>query len=300
MNPRVAIRITIDGEPRTLDFRQAVAVAAELVKAAAEAEQVALSTNVRLGAFLMQVRNALPHGTWTSWVAETGMNLKTAGNRMRVAARFGDAHGHLRMDEITAAANAWNELYASQPKLHVDVQKLRTIDLEKLSGARTPADGRGQTQPEKLWNARTDLGRGETGNATRATRAGADEAGTYGDGPTLDELLASAPDEVDEDGEDGEREAGGLGRASMDSRSFESAAPLLGGNVQGARPVLAPGAQIKPLTGKQTLLTAMYEAAERVGARVKRLLGMGGSKARETAEIVERFDRELEQLEGGR
>jgi hypothetical protein len=259
----VAIPVRVRGEALTLSFTEAVELYRKLAGDTEDSKRTALQRAVREGAFLLQVRAGLPHGTWARWLAETGINEKTAGNRARLAAALATEHGELSREKLAEGVRKWNESHAGNPTLEIDADTLSIRRCEVIFGIR--AEGRKPGQhPETFGTSGSDLTPLLAGAGTRASRASDYER--QFEALSTDELEAMASDYE-------ELEAGGPASAGLLSPHAPPGPSAVGSSVA-ARPRAAPA------TGPQLTLAGEYEAVDAdAQAIAAQLLRAGGDTA---------------------
>lgn len=194
---RTSIEVTVKGDLRRLNFDEAIVVLRELEADETEAVDAASKRAVRVGAFLLEVRRAFPHGTWDSWLSAAGINRKTAGKRARLAVVFADAMGELDDDKVMAAAVLWNESHGDDKQMAIDLTDLSVHQLEILARIRT--------QPGNFGPDRGHLS-GVAGTGSPRASGGADgssgasvSTGSFEEDLSWEELLALKPEGGDED-----------------------------------------------------------------------------------------------------
>ena len=170
---KATVAIVQDAAPAT-KFDYAVIAdkdARELAKKAAEKirgfGRSALSTFVDIGKVLAEVKDKLPHGSFTVWAeAETGYTAQHVRNFMRVAERFG---ARKDLDQLQLAPTALISLAAIEDETKfegiIEMAKKQRVTEQQI---RVEAAGSRTTAPQ----APSNRGKG----ATSATKAKADVA----------------------------------------------------------------------------------------------------------------------------
>jgi hypothetical protein len=98
--------VVIDGTRRTLAFPALIREGQRLAGIERDAEQTLLAQRVRLGSFLLQVRNELarqPGQLWTAYVHSLGLHLRTVQMTMRLAEKIGTVDGGVDGPKLHAA-----------------------------------------------------------------------------------------------------------------------------------------------------------------------------------------------------